>query len=301
MSETTLPGTTLPGTADAPAAGHTVIEPVVPLLSVDHLTITAFSPDHHGEVTLVDDVSFHLGRGETFGIVGESGSGKSMTCRSVLGILPAGVHTAPGSAVTFDGTDLLTLPDKQWMSLRGTRIAAVFQDPGSYLNPSMTVGAQLVEVLRIKGGLKRRQAKERALELFRDIGLRNPPAVFRQYPFELSGGMLQRVLIAIAISGDPDLLIADEATTALDVTVQAEVLDLLAELQERTGLALVVVSHDLAVVAQVCERVMVMQAGVVVETGPTEEVLHDPQHQYTRELMRAHAEYGLDRWDEEQS
>jgi ABC-type glutathione transport system ATPase component len=261
-----------------------------PLLTVRDLSVRT------GDTELVRGVDLTVGRGASLGIVGESGSGKSLTCRSILGILPPGCTNGPGTAITFDGTDLRSLDARGWLRVRGDRIGAVFQDPASYLNPSITVGRQLAEVLRVRSGLGRRAARDRAQELFAQMGLRDPGRVYRQYPFELSGGMLQRVLIAIAISGDPDLLIADEATTALDVTVQAEVLDLLADLRERTGLALILVSHDLAVVAQVCDEVVVMREGVVLERGTPAEVLGAPRHEYTRSLVDAHARFGIERF-----
>ncbi|GEL25118.1 hypothetical protein PSU4_40720 [Pseudonocardia sulfidoxydans NBRC 16205] len=260
------------------------------LLTVRDLSV------HTADTTLVSGVDLSVARGGALGIVGESGSGKSLTCRSVLGILPAGLRGGDDTAITFDGTDLRGLDDRGWLGVRGTRIGAVFQDPASYLNPSIAVGRQLAEVLRVRVGLGRRAARDRALALLADMGLRDPALVYRQYPFELSGGMLQRVLIAVAISAEPDLLIADEATTALDVTVQAEVLDLLADLRERTGLALVLVSHDLAVVAQVCDEVVVMRDGTVVERGAAADVLNAPTHPYTRSLVDAHARYGIERF-----
>ncbi|OLT18179.1 ABC transporter [Pseudonocardia sp. CNS-139] len=261
-----------------------------PLLEIEDLSVTA------GDRTLVHAVDATVARGGSLGIVGESGSGKSLTCRSVLGILPPGLATGPRTAIRFDGIDLTALAPRDWPSIRGDRIGAVFQDPGSYLTPSMTVGRQLGEVLRVRGGLGRREARDRAVDLFAATGLPEPARVYGQYPFELSGGMLQRALIAIAICREPDLLIADEATTALDVTVQAEVLDLLADLRERHGLALVLVSHDLAVVAQVCDEVIVMRDGEVLERGTAAEVLRAPRHAYTRSLVEAHARYGIERF-----
>ena len=264
--------------------------PPEPLLRVRGLSVRAGGHD------LVRGVDLAVARGGSLGIVGESGSGKSMTCRSILGILPPGCTTGPDTSVTFDGVDLGALDRRGWLPYRGTRIGAVFQDPGSYLNPSITVGRQLAEVLRVRTGLGRRAARDRAVELFDRMGLRGPGLVARQYPHELSGGMLQRVLIAIALCEDPDLLIADEATTALDVTVQAEVLDLLADLRERTGLALVLVSHDLAVVAQVCDEVVVMRDGVVLERGKSVDVLREPRHDYTRLLVDSHDRFGIGRY-----
>ncbi|WP_345420691.1 ABC transporter ATP-binding protein [Pseudonocardia xishanensis] len=251
--------------------------------------------DDLSDTELVHGVSLRLRRGRVVGIVGESGSGKSLTCRAVLGILPDLIEVSGGS-ITLLGRDAATLTRRDWTTLRGASIGAVFQDPASYLNPSITVGRQLHEVLRVRGGLSRKDAHRRAVELFDAVHLREPEQVYRQYVHELSGGMLQRVLIAIAISLDPEILIADEATTALDATVQAEILDLLAELTERLGLALVLVSHDLAVVAQLCDEVLVLRDGHVVEQGPTTRILHDPQDDYTRLLVAEHEQYGLERY-----
>ncbi|MET8831649.1 ABC transporter ATP-binding protein [Streptomyces sp. NPDC004610] len=243
----------------------------------------------------VHGVGFTLAPGQVVGIVGESGSGKTLTCRAALGILPERFEIS-GGTIEIAGTDIAALTPAHWTGLRGTTIAAVFQDPASYLNPSLPVGAQIAEVVRVKKKASRRAARRRAVELLADVRLRDPELVYGQYPHELSGGMLQRVLIAAAIAADPRVLIADEATTALDVTVQAEILDLLAELRERAGLALVVVSHDLAVVAQLCDEVLVMRHGEVVEQGPTAQVLHTPRHPYTRLLVDEHEQYGLERF-----
>lgn len=262
-----------------------------PLLTVSGLRVTVDG----GTAEVVHGVSFDVPRGSSLGIVGESGSGKSLTCRAILGILPAGAAVTAGS-ITFDGVDLLAQTPRQWQGLHGTRLSAVFQDPASYLNPSISVGRQLAEALRVTSGLSRRAARDRAVELFASMGLRRPAEVFHQFPFELSGGMLQRVLIAIAVSGDPDLLIADEATTALDATVQAEVLDILEDLRESRLLTLVLVSHDLAVVAQMCDRVIVLREGEIVEAGETSSVLRSPQHPYTRLLVKNHLEYGVERF-----
>ncbi|MFI5433712.1 ABC transporter ATP-binding protein [Rhodococcus sp. IC4_135] len=250
------------------------------------------------EVVLVDGVDFELRRGQVLGIVGESGSGKSISLRAVLGLLPAGLAIAGGTIELF-GDDTSRFTNVDWNHVRGSGITAVFQDPGSYLNPSIPVGKQVAEVLRVKRGLGRRAAKAQALTLLDEVRIHDPELVFRQYPHELSGGMLQRVLLAIAVSLEPRILIADEATTALDVTVQAEVLDLIVDLTERHGLSLIVVSHDLAVVAQVADAVVVFRDGVIVERGSTAQVLHDPQHEYTRLLVSEHELYGLDRFTRE--
>jgi peptide/nickel transport system ATP-binding protein len=246
-------------------------------------------------VDLVKGVSFTVHRGQTLGIVGESGSGKSLSCRAVLGILPAGLSIESGS-ICFGEHELTTFTAKDWRPLRGTRISAVFQDPASYLNPSIPVGSQLAEALRATLGLSRKAARQRGIELLRHLGLHEAEATYRQYPFELSGGMLQRVLIAIAVSAGPELLIADEATTALDVTVQAEVLDLLEDLRIEMGLTLVLVSHDLAVIAQVCDDVVVMREGEFVEAGTAAQVLSEPEHPYTRLLVENHRKFGIERF-----
>jgi len=265
--------------------------PSTPVLSVRDIRIS----DQAAGQEIVHGVNFTLTPGRSVGIVGESGSGKTLTCRATLGILPAHFEVTGGS-IEIDGQDISGLSSAQWTALRGATISAVFQDPASYLNPSIRVGAQIAEVLKVKKGLKRREARRQAIDLLHAVHLRDPDLVYGQYTYELSGGMLQRVLIAAAIAADPRILIADEATTALDVTVQAEILDLLADLRERTGLALVLVSHDLAVVAQLCDEVLVMRQGEVVEQGPTHEVLHNPQHEYTRLLIAEHEQYGLDKF-----
>ncbi|MFH9491122.1 ABC transporter ATP-binding protein [Streptomyces halstedii] len=280
-----------PERTPAAAAAPTAPPKVPPVLSVRDVRIG----DRTGHREVVHGVSFDLTPGKAVGVVGESGSGKTLTCRAVLGILPRHFEITGGS-VEIAGTDITTLTPSRWTELRGATISAVFQDPASYLNPSIRVGAQIAEVLRVKTGLKRRQARHRAVELLRAVRLRDPALVYGQYPHELSGGMLQRVLIATAVAAGPRVLIADEATTALDVTVQAEILDLLDELREESGLALVVVSHDLAVVAQICDEVLVMRQGEVVEQGPAHEVLHHPRHPYTRLLVAEHEQYGLDRF-----
>jgi ABC-type glutathione transport system ATPase component len=271
------------GVAAPPAAGA--------LLSVRDVHVS----DRVTDREIVHGISFELAPGQVVGIVGESGSGKTLTCRAVLGILPDQLMVSAGS-IALAGHDIAGMSVKQWTELRGATISAVFQDPASYLNPSIQVGPQIAEVIRVKKKVSRREARDRVLELLRSVQLRHPERLYGQYTYELSGGMLQRVLIAAAIAADPKVLIADEATTALDVTVQAEILDLLADLRERTGLALVVVAHDLAVVAQVCDEVLVMRQGDVVEHGTTAEVLYRPQHEYTQLLIAEHEQYGLERF-----
>ncbi|WP_312677490.1 ABC transporter ATP-binding protein [Microbacterium sp.] len=244
---------------------------------------------------LVHGVDLAVRPGEAVGIVGESGSGKTLTCRALLGILPPGLRIT-GGTVTIDGVDLTDPTSARWRGVRGRRVGAVFQDPASYLNPAIRVGDQLEEVLRVTAGVPRAKTRDRARELMDSLGLRDVDTVLRRRVAELSGGMLQRIMIAIALAADPAILIADEATTALDVTVQAELLDLLRTLRLERGLALILVSHDLAVVSQVCERVAVFRDGRIVEAGGTNRVLRAPGHPYTRQLLAVHAEYGLERY-----
>lgn len=262
-----------------------------PVVEVDELTVY----NHYAEVPAVSSLSFELRPGEVLGIVGESGSGKTITCRALLGALPE-LFEITGGSVRLFGRDIRTLSKRDWVRLRGSGIAAVFQDPASYLNPSITVGKQVEEVLRVKTGLSKREARTRSVELLQAMHIREPEYVHHQFPHELSGGMLQRALIAAAVASEPAILIADEATTALDVTVQAEIIDLLDDLREQLGLALIVVSHDLAVVAQLCSKILVMRSGEVVEQGTRDEVLFSPQHEYTRLLLDEHHRYGLDRF-----
>jgi peptide/nickel transport system ATP-binding protein len=253
------------------------------VLRAHDLSITV--PHASGRATAVRAASFVVAAGEAVGFVGESGSGKTLTCRAVLGALPPGCEVSSGS-LYLDGADVSGFAERDWREAYGSRIAAVFQDPGSYLNPSLSVGRQLAEVLRVRAHMSRPAARRRAIELLSQMGLRHPDRVYHQIPAELSGGMLQRVMIAIAVSCDPEVLIADEATTALDVTTQAEVVELLARLKRELGLALVFVSHDLAVVADVCDRVVIFYAGEVVEVGPMATVAGTPLHPYSEALLR---------------
>ncbi|MGD0702719.1 MAG: ABC transporter ATP-binding protein [Trebonia sp.] len=251
------------------------------VLGIEDLHVTV----HHGAATAVRGITLSVHTGEIVGLVGESGSGKTLTCRAALGELPAGCSVSQGT-ISFETNNVTDLSRRGWERLHGTGIGAVFQDPSSYLNPSLTVGSQLTEVLRVKQGLSRREAHRKAIELFTDVGLRQPDRVFHQIPAELSGGMLQRIMIAIAISCGPRLLIADEATTALDVTIQAEIIELLRDLRDQRGLAVLFVSHDLAVIRELCDRVVVFYAGEVVESGPVEEIIERPRHPYTQALLQ---------------
>ena len=251
------------------------------LLSIQNLSVGY--PDGHGGVkVVVEDVSFAVRAGEVVGLVGESGSGKSQTAFSVLGLLPSGGRVVAGS-IQFDGAVLDRVRGAG--SLRGKRIAYVPQEPMSNLDPAFKIGSQLVEPLVVVHGLSRSAARKRALELLAQVGIVDPERVFNSYPYEVSGGMAQRVLIAGAISGEPDLIIADEPTTALDVTVQAEILDILRDLQRDHGMAMLLVTHNFGVVADLCDRIVVMQLGKVVETGAAEEIFRSPEHPYTRMLL----------------
>ncbi len=239
-----------------------------------------------GTVAAVRGVSFDLERGETLALVGESGSGKSVTAYSILQILEKNGHIQSGS-VRLDGQELVGAGERVMKQIRGNRISIIFQDPMTSLNPTYTIGHQLVEAVRLHTGRTHRQAWDRATELLRLVNISEPDKRMQQYPFELSGGMRQRVMIAMALACEPDLLIADEPTTALDVTVQAQILELLKELQQKMGMAILMITHDLGVVAGLCDRVVVMYAGTVCEQGPVEAVFDRPGHQYTKGLLRS--------------
>jgi peptide/nickel transport system ATP-binding protein len=250
------------------------------LLSVRDLTVS------FGQTPVVDRVGFDVPRGGTLGIVGESGSGKSMTSLAVMGLLPPGA-TRTGS-VLFDGADLTLLSERRMRAVRGDRIAMVFQDPLSSLNPYYTVGTQIAEAYRShRAGVGRRAARRAAVEAMQRVHIRDAGRRVDDYPHQFSGGMRQRVMIAMALITRPELIIADEPTTALDVTVQAQILDLLAEVRRDTGAALILITHDLAVVSEVAGHVVVMRHGRVVEAGTAEQVFSDPRHEYTRALLDA--------------
>jgi oligopeptide transport system ATP-binding protein len=237
-----------------------------------------------GVVHAVNGVSFHIDRGEALGLVGESGSGKSVTALSVMGLVP-GPGRVVGGTVRFDGRDLLALTERERERVRGNEIAMIFQDPMSYLNPVMSIGRQIGEALRFHRGIGASAARRRAIELMELVGIPGARTRVDSYPHQFSGGMRQRVMIAIALSCEPKLLIADEPTTALDVTVQAQILELLQRLRQDLGMALLLITHDLGVVAGIVDRVNVMYAGYVVESAPVEIAFDDPRHPYTRGLM----------------
>ena len=255
------------------------------LLEVDDLR-TSFHT-RNGVVRAVDGVSFCIDRGETLGIVGESGSGKSVTCLSLLGLVPQPPGRVEGTGAVLEGIDLLRCPQEVLRGIRGRRIAMIFQDPMTSLNPYMTIEEQLMEPLLIHEKIGRAAAARKALQALQEVGVPEAEQRIRSYPHQFSGGMRQRVMIAMALIGKPDLLIADEPTTALDVTVQAQILDLIAQQQRQRGVAVIFISHDLSVVAGFCDRVMVMYAGRVVETADSRTIFRAPKHPYTRALQRS--------------
>jgi ABC-type dipeptide/oligopeptide/nickel transport system ATPase component len=252
-----------------------------PLLDVQDLRVV-FEGTHR-DITAVDGVSFTIAPAETLGLVGESGSGKSLTALSILRLLQAPGRIA-GGRVIFEGRDLLTLPERDMRRIRGARISLIFQEPTAALNPVMRIGDQIAEALAVHG---RSGANRQALELLRAVHLPNAERRARDYPHQLSGGMCQRVVIAIALACQPALLIADEPTTALDVTIQAQILDLLRELRTRYNLALLLISHDVGVIAEMADRVAVMHRGVLVEQGTVRQILRAPAHDYTKHLLAA--------------
>jgi oligopeptide transport system ATP-binding protein len=238
-----------------------------------------------GEVQAVRSVSFDLRRGETLAIVGESGSGKSVTAKSIMRLLPEANSIIKGGEAVFEGQNLLSLSEKQMQGIRGSKIAMVFQDPMTSLDPTMRVGRQITESLKKHLGMSGSRANERAVELLEMVGIPNTEDRVRQYPHQFSGGMRQRVVIAISLACNPQILIADEPTTALDVTIQAQILELLRDLQERIGTSVILITHDLGVVAQTAHRVAVMYAGKVVKTGTVREIFYNPQMPYTWGLL----------------
>ncbi|MCF2905347.1 ABC transporter ATP-binding protein [Octadecabacter sp. CECT 8868] len=239
-----------------------------------------------GEVHAVNDVSFDLRPGELLGVVGESGSGKSVTMMSLLGLLPTPPADVRGGTVTFQGQDLLKVDAETLRGVRGGKIGFVFQDPMTSLNPVYNVGMQIMEPLRKHMGMNKKQAAVRAKELLELVGIPDAERRLKDYPHQFSGGMRQRVMIAIALACDPQVLVADEPTTALDVTIQAQILELMKDLQERLGMAVIWITHDLGVVAGIADRVLVMYGGQIVEQAPTRELFRDPQHPYTRALLK---------------
>jgi oligopeptide transport system ATP-binding protein len=255
------------------------------LLRVADLRAEFFT--ENGIVRAVRGVSFDLREGEVLGIVGESGCGKSVTALSVMRLLPTPAGRIVGGRVEFDGRDLLGLSTGEMRRVRGNEIGMVFQDPMSSLNPALTIGLQIAEVLQLHRGLSRRAAAARAVELLELVGMPDASAQVGRYPHQLSGGMRQRTMIAMALSCEPRLLIADEATTALDVTIQAQILDLIRRLRDELGMAIMMITHDLGVVAGIADRINVMYAGHIVETGSVDQIFEDPRHPYTLGLLKS--------------
>ena len=240
-----------------------------------------------GVAKAVDGVTFSLDKGKTLGIVGESGCGKSVTSLSIMRLVDPATGRNEGGSIVFDGQDLLTLPEKEMRKLRGNRISMIFQDPMTSLNPVFTIGDQISESLKLHKGLDKKAARDRAIELLELVGIPEAGKRVDEYPHQLSGGMRQRVMIAMALSGDPELLIADEPTTALDVTIQAQILQLLKDLQEKLHMSIIIITHDLGVIAEMADEVAVMYAGDIVEKAPTRALFDDPKHPYTIGLMNS--------------
>lgn len=256
-----------------------------PLLEVRDLRTQFFTQD--GIVKAVDGVSFHLMPGETLGLVGESGCGKSITALSIMRLIPSPPGKIVGGEIVFQGEDILKISDDDVRSIRGRKIAMIFQDPMTSLNPVLTINRQISEALELHLGMSKQQARQRTIELLKMVGIPNAEQRVDQYPHQFSGGMRQRVMIAMALSCNPSLLIADEPTTALDVTIQAQILDLIRNLQQEHNTALILITHDLGVVAGMTDRIHVMYAGHIVESGPTEELFENPKHPYTVGLLNS--------------
>ncbi|MBQ6371503.1 MAG: ABC transporter ATP-binding protein [Oscillospiraceae bacterium] len=263
------------------------------LVDIKNERLSFFTPA--GEVKALNDVSLYLEDGEVLGIVGESGSGKSVTSYSIMGIT-ADPGRIIGGTVTFNGHHIEKLSEKEMRKIRGKEVSMIFQDPMTSLNPVYTIGNQIEEAILLHTDKSRTEARERAVELLRLVGINEPEKRIKQYPHELSGGMRQRVMIAIALACEPKLLIADEPTTALDVTIQAQILELIMELKEKLGMAVILITHDLGIVSSMCDRIAVMYAGKVIECGSTDNIFYEPKHEYTRGLLRS-----VPRLDEKES
>ena len=254
------------------------------LLEVNDLH-TSFFTDA-GEVKAVNGISFNLDRGKVLGIVGESGSGKSVTAYSIMQIL-AGTGKIVSGSIKLDGKELVGAGEKVMKTVRGNKVSIIFQDPMTSLNPTYTIGKQLMEAILLHTDRNRKEARERAIEMLRLVNVNEPEKRMKQYPYEFSGGMRQRVMIAMALACEPDILIADEPTTALDVTIQAQILSLMKDLQKELGMAIIMITHDLGVVAQMCDEVIVMHAGSICEQGTADEIFYNPRHEYTKGLLRS--------------
>ncbi|MQA57698.1 ABC transporter ATP-binding protein [Pseudomonas piscis] len=261
-----------------------------PVLRVEELSVIAQNDGR--EVTLVDRLSFDLAEGEILGLVGESGSGKTMACRALMRLLPATNLRVQGKAVQLAGQDLLQLDEGGMRSVRGRRLGMIFQNPSSHLDPLMRIGEQISEGIRLHQGASRREARAKAIDVLRQVGIPDPQRRIDSYPHEFSGGMRQRAMIAVALGCNPQVLIADEPTTALDVTVQAQILRLLLDLRDRHGLSIIMITHDLGVVAQTCDAIAVMYAGRLCEHGDKQALLAHPRHPYTAALIGCQPTHG---------
>jgi peptide/nickel transport system ATP-binding protein len=255
------------------------------LLQVKDL-VTSFKTDR-GIIRAVDGISFNIKKGQTVGLVGESGCGKSVTSLSILRLIQSPPGFVERGSINFDGKNILELDDAGMRSIRGNRISMIFQEPMTSLNPVFTIGDQIGEVFRIHQGMNKKQAREKSIDMLRLVKIPAPESRVDEYPHQLSGGMRQRVMIAMALACNPELLIADEPTTALDVTIQAQILDLMADLQKTLNMAILLITHDLGVVAEVCDYVMVMYAGKIAEQAPVKDLFKDPKHPYTKGLLNS--------------
>lgn len=254
------------------------------LLEIKDEKLSFFTPA--GEVKALNGVSFSMNEGEVLGIVGESGSGKSVTAYSIMGLI-AYPGKLIGGTIYFNGHQIEKMSEKEMRKIRGNEVSIIFQDPMTSLNPVYTIGNQITEVIRLHTGKSKKEAYDRAKELLELVGINEPTKRLKQYPHELSGGMRQRVMIAIALACEPKLLIADEPTTALDVTIQAQILELMQELRQKLGMSIIMITHDLGVVASMCERIAVMYAGHIVEYGTADEIFYEPKHEYTKGLINS--------------
>lgn len=256
-----------------------------PLLSVENLTVE-FKTDK-GTVRAINGVNFKVMPGETVAIVGESGCGKSVSSLSIMGLVPSPPGKIVDGSITFKGRELVGLSEKEYRKVRGNEISMIFQEPMTALNPVLKISTQMIDVIRLHNSVSKKQARVRAIEMLDTVGIPSPEKRIDQYPHELSGGMRQRVMIAMALSCGPDLLLADEPTTALDVTIQAQVMDEMVRLQKELNMAVILVTHDLGVVAESCQRVVVMYCGQIIEEGPVEEIFANPKHPYTKGLLES--------------